>query len=263
MKKTLLLFLLGTTLALGQKQKDNYIKEHFPLLLENLSSEELQAFKSTMKMASKDKLKYIDSNLLRKGSGDQFGVYYQIFSYDLTGVHNRVTIIDEDNREIVIEVDGTISFDNTQPTEKVASTPLATEVTQFTTFAGQTHELEDLLARDGVFIITSTNCGPCMQAYPALNQLATDPAYKNIPFTALYISSAANLKNYTEGSAYKNFGSLENPWDVFTSEVLIKHLVPNYNLKNKAVPYVMVKKNNKVVYSSNRGIKIDQIKKHI
>lgn len=263
MKKTVLLFLLGTSLAIGQTKKDAYIKEHFPLLLENLSTTELDAFKKTMKLSSGNKLKYIDSDLLKKGSGDQFGVYYQIFSYDLTGVSNRVTIIDSDNREIVIEEDGTISFDNTQPKVAAASIPLATEETQFTTFAGQTHELADLLARDGVFIITSTNCGPCMKAYPELNQLATDPAYKAIPFTALYISSATNLKNYTEGSAYKNFGSLEHPWDVFTSEVLIKHLIPSYNLKNKAVPYVMVKKNNKVVYSSNRGIKIDQIKKHI
>ncbi len=263
MKKTLLLFLLGTTLAIGQSKKDNYIKEHFPLLLENLSAEDLQAFKSTMKMSSKDKLRYIDSDLLRKGSGDQFGVYYQIFSYDLTGGHNRVTIIDQENREIVIEEDGTISFDNTQPSNLVDTAIATTDVAEFTTFSGQTYDLPTLLTRDGVFIITSTTCGPCMLAYSDLNQLASDPAYQGIPFTALYINSADNLKTYTEGTVYQNFGLLETPWELFTSEDLIKQLIPNYNLKSKAVPYVMIKKNDKVVYSSNRGIKIDQIKKNL
>jgi len=262
MKKTLLLFLLGTSLAIGQTKKDVYIKEHFPLLLENLSTTELDAFKKTMKLTSGNKLKYIDSDLLKKGSGDQFGVYYQIFSYDLTGARNRVTIIDSDNREIVIEEDGTISFDNTQPSTAISTTEATNEVI-FTTFDEKTYKLEELLERDGVFIITSTTCGPCMLAYPELNQLATDPAYKGVPFTALYINSASNIKNYMEGSAYKNFGKLESPWEVFTSLELIAQLVPQYNLKNKAVPYVYIKKNNKVIYSSNRGIKIDQIKKNL
>ncbi|MDM1407882.1 hypothetical protein [Myroides sp. DF42-4-2] len=263
MKKTLLLFLLGTTLAIGQSKKDNYIKEHFPLLLENLSSEDLQAFKSTMKMSSKNKLKYIDSDLLRKGSGDQFGVYYQIFSFDRTGVRNRVTIIDEENREIVIEEDGTISFDNTLPLSQIDSAAASTTQSTFTTFEGKTYDLADLLTRDGVFLITSTTCGPCMLAYGDLNQLASDPAYQSVPFTALFINSAANLKTYTEGTVYKNFGLLETPWELFTSADLISHLIPNYNVKSKTVPYILIKKNNKVVYSSNRGIKIDQIKKNL
>lgn len=262
MKKIVFLLLLTSTLALGQTKKDNYIKEHFPLLIENLSQEEMKDFKKTMKLNSKNKLTYIDGDLLRKGSGNQFGVYYQIFAYDLSGVKQTVTIIGSDNREIVIEADGTISFDNTKTDDANAKIE-DMAVTQFEAFRGESYNVADIMSWDGVFVITSTTCGPCMQAYAELNALAADPAYEKVKFTALFINPASNLQTYTEGSAYKNFGLLENPWKLFTSQDLIAHLAPTYNLKNKSVPYIFIKKDNKIIYSSNRGIKIDQIKEKL
>ncbi|WP_413513028.1 hypothetical protein [Myroides odoratus] len=260
MKKTVFLLLLTSTLALGQTKKDNYIKEHFPLLIENLSSEELKDFKKTMKLNSKNKLTYLNGDLLQKGSGNQFGAYYQIFAFDLSGVKQTVTIIGSDNREIVIEADGTISFDNTRTGNAEAED---TTTTEFESFSGERYNVADIMNWDGVFVITSTTCGPCMQAYAELNALATDPAYEKVIFTALFINPASNLQTYTEGSTYKNFGLLENPWKLFTSQDLIAHLAPTYNLKNKLVPYVFIKKDNKIIYSSDRGIKIDHIKEKL
>lgn len=262
MKKTVFLLLLTSTLALGQTKKDNYIKEHFPLLIENLSSEELKDFKKTMKLNSKNKLTYLNGNLLQKGSGNQFGAYYQIFAFDLSGVKQAVTIIGSDNREIVIEADGTIAFDNTT-TGNAKAEAEDTTTTEFESFSGERYNVADIMNWDGVFMITSTTCGPCMQAYAKLNALATDPAYEKVIFTALFINPASNLQTYTEGSTYKNFGFLENPWRLFTSQDLIAHLAPTYNLKNKLVPYVFIKKDNKIIYSSDRGIKIDQIKEKL
>lgn len=260
MKKTIvaIAFVCCTTLFAQKGKKEMYIKEHLPLLEHNLTEPELKSFIKSMKFNGKGALVSQDLDLLEKGGGEQFGTYFQYIVTQRTGVANPITIGQADGTEMVIETDGTISFDNRNI--KI-STPLHNsqiEGDKIQSFQNKTFLVDDLTQQDGLFVVTSTSCGPCLLAYPNLNELANDAELNQFAFTALYRDSFEKIATYKTGKAYENFGELETPWNVFSSDELIKRFDVKYDFKS--VPFVFIKKNGKIVYQKY-GIKIEDIKK--
>lgn len=262
MKKYIILsaFLFTATLFAQNDKKDIYIREHLPLLEKNLSTQEYNDFKKSMKFDRKGRLEAQDFDLLKKGSGDKFGIYYQYIITKITGKSYPITLVDQSGREMVIETDGTISFNNTDTISTVKTHNSQIEGNNILSYANEKFDVEKLITEDGLFIVTSTTCGPCVKAYEALNELSKENTFTNTNFTALYRDSFEKINIYKEGTSYKRFGELSSPWNIFSSDELIEKYNTNYDFKG--FPYVFIRKKGKIVYQKY-GIKIDEIRKHL
>lgn len=262
MKKIVILssLLLCTTLYAQHDKKDLYIKKHLPLLEQNLSSDEYKAFKKSMSLNRKGKLLNQDIDLLKKGSDDKFGVYYQYIATEKTGKAYPINLVGSDGRVMVIEVDGTISFDNTKERTKQSDINSQVEGDFIRSYANEKFKVNDLVAKNGLFIVTSTGCGPCVLAYNDLNDLTKEEEFAGIDFTALYRDSFEKINNYKEGPLFKRFGELDAPWNIFSSDELVKKYNTKYNFKG--YPYVFIKKEGEIIYQKY-GIKIEEIKKQL
>lgn len=262
MKKIIIIsaLLLGSILYAQGDKKDRYIQKNLPLVEQNLSNDEYKAFKKSMSFNKKGKLISQDIELLKKGSADKFGIYYQYISTENLGKAYPITLVDSDGREMVIEVDGTISFDNTKEPTKQSEINGQIEGDFIRSYANEKFKVNDLVAKNGLFIVTSTGCGPCVLAYSKLNNLAKEEEFTNINFTALYRDSFEKINNYKESPSFERFGELGAPWNIFNSDELVKKYNSKYDFKG--YPYVFIKKDGKIIYQKY-GIKIDEIKKQL
>ncbi len=259
MKKliTMLAFVLCSITFAQKTDKDVYIANHLPLLKENLTTKEYNTFKKSMRFDKKGKLIYQNSDLLEKGAGNQFGVYYQYISTQRTGASYPIVLVKDDGTEITIEPDGTISRTSISTKEVTDSTIVRNTIKSYT---DKEYNVSELLTEDGLFIVTSTSCGPCVTAYPELNELTKNEAFSKINFVALYRDSFQKINTFKEGSMFQRFGELNAPWIIFSSDELIKRYKTKYDFKG--VPYVFIKKNGKIIYQGY-GIKIDVLKKEL
>lgn len=260
MKKiiTILAFALCSITFAQKTNKDTYITNHLPLLKENLTTQEYNQFKKSMRFDKKGKLIAQDFKLLEKGAGDQFGKYYQHLYQEETGIISIITMVNADGTEITIEKDGTISNRTSVSTKLVVNSEIVGNTIR--SYADKEYNVSDLLSEDGLFIITSTGCGPCVTAYPELNELTNNDTFSKINFVALYRDSFQKINTFKEGSMFQRFGELNTPWVIFSSDELIKRYKTKYDFKG--VPYVFIKKDGKIIYQ-NYGIKIDIIKKEL
>lgn len=258
MKKTLLFLLcmLSITSYAQHSKKDVYIEQHLPLLKQNLTDQEYKQFKKSMRFDKKGNLLSQDFSLLEKGANDQFGVYYQYIYRQSSGRTETIGLIKKDGTEIVISPDGTIIKRTNVSTKQVVNSQIQGD--SIKSYANKTYELNNLLHEDGVYVITSTGCGPCILAYSVLNDLALDPSFSTNKFVALYRDSFQKINTFKEGSAYTQFGELNEPWIIFSSDELIRKFKSKYDFKG--VPYVFIKKDGEIIYQSY-VIKIDEIKK--
>lgn len=260
MKKTfsIIFFVLSVTLFAQNSKKDIYIKQHLPLLKENLTKKEYNQFKKSMRFDKKDHLIAQNFNLLEKGAGDQFGVYFQYIATQRSGRVETIGLSRSDGTEIIISPDGTIISKTKVSTKEVANSQI--EGGTIKSYTNKSYTLSDLLTEDGLFIITSTSCGPCISAYPTLNELTQNTSLSKIKFVALYRDSFQKINTFKEGSMFNKFGELKEPWIIFSSDELIQKYNSKYDFKG--VPYVFIKNNGKIVYQSY-AIKIDEIKKQL
>lgn len=121
-------------------------------------------------------------------------------------------------------------------------------------------KVSDLVSQDGLFIITTTSCGPCILAYPELNELTKDSLFEKVNFVALYSDSFQKINTYKLSSGYERFGELESPWAIFSSDELVRKFNSNYDFDGW--PYVFIKKDGEIVYEKY-GIEIPQIKEQL
>lgn len=238
--------------------KNTYIETHFPLLKENLSAIEQQEFKESLQFNWLGKISSCDAELLEKGAGDQFGSYYQHFSTELTGVPQVIGIVNPDGTEIIIDKDGTILSRTNTSAKEVANNEIVGNTIR--SYEDKEYNVSELLSEDGLFIVTSTGCGPCVTAYPELNELTKHEAFSKINFVALYRDSFQKINTFKEGSMFQRFGELKAPWIIFSSDELIKKYNSKYDFEG--VPYVFIKKDGKIIYQSY-GINIDKIKEEL
>lgn len=241
-----------------QPDKNTYIEAHFPLLKENLSLIEQQEFKESLQFNWLGKMSSCDAELLEKGAGDQFGIYYQHFSTELTGVSQVVGIVNPDGTEIIIDTDGTIVSRTNVSTKEVVNKEIVGNTIR--SYKDKEYNVSELLTEDGLFIVTSTGCGPCVTAYPELNELTKNKAFSKINFVALYRDSFQKINTFKGGSMFQQFGELNAPWIIFSSDELIKKYNSKYDFKG--VPYVFIKKGGEIIYQ-NYGINLDKIKNEL
>lgn len=189
MKKLITLFavVLCTTLFAQNTKKDVYLEQHLPLLKENLTNQEYNQFKKSMRFDKTGNLVGQNFDLLEKGAADQFGVYFQYIATQRSGRSETISLIKSDGTEIIISADGTIVKKTSVSTKEVAASEIEEDHIQ--SYTDKTYKVSDLLSEDGLFIITSTGCGPCVLAYPSLNELTQDPSFSNVNFVALYRDS--------------------------------------------------------------------------
>jgi len=255
---TLLTFVLCTTLFAQSTNKDVYIAQHLPLLKENLSNQEYNQFKKSMRFNKEGKLIIQNFNLLEKGAGDQIGVYYQYIFSQRSGRIETISFIKEDGTEMIIAPDGTITNKTSVSTKAVANNEIVENTIR--SYTDKEYNVSELVTEDGLFIVTSTGCGPCVMAYPKLNKLTENPAFAKINFVALYRDSFQKINTFKDGSMFQRFGELNEPWVIFSSDELIKKYKIKYDFKT--VPFVFIKKDGEIIYQ-NYGIKIEGIEKEL
>lgn len=255
---TLVALVLSLSICAQNSKKDIYIDKHLPLLRENLSEKDLNTFKKSMRFNSKGHLSAQNFELLEQGAKDQIGVYYQYIFSQQSGKSDTIAIVNSNGTELVIAPDGTLLNQSTVSTEKVATSQIVGQ--QITSYDFKTYQVSELLTQDGLFVVTSTTCGPCVVAYPELNKLTQDPNYTHVNFTALYRDSFEKINTYKNGSMFNRFGALEQPWTIFSSDDLIQRFKSGYDFKG--VPYVFIKHQGKIIYKKY-GIDLKQIQKHL
>ncbi len=257
----LILVLLLSSVAYFYSQtpnKDHYIDKNFPALKENLTPEEQQQFKESMSFSLMGKLSEFDLDLLEKGAGNQFGKYYQHIATEMTGTSLVIGLVREDGTEMIIDTDGTITSQTNVSTKAVVNNEIVENTIR--SYTDKEYNVSELVTEDGLFIVTSTGCGPCVMAYPKLNKLTENPAFAKINFVALYRDSFQKINTFKDGSMFQRFGELNEPWVIFSSDELIKKYKIKYDFKT--VPFVFIKKDGEIIYQ-NYGIKIEGIEKEL
>lgn len=232
MKLLTSLFILFYLFAGCQKQQDNkdiYIKEKMPFILENLSTIELASFKEAMLFNEENALISYDMDLLEKGAGKYFDSVITNITRDFGGDISRIILVDEFGNERIIE------------NKKIHHNVNGVEF-----------DLELIKNWEGVFLITSLTCPHCLVLFEDLNKLATSSRNKDYKFVSLFIQSPEVLDNYKKGTAYENFGFLNPEWNVFfSSEELIQEIHPTYFEEEHGYPYFFFRKDGENIEIAN------------
>lgn len=200
--------------------KYTYIENRFPLLLNNLNKKEIDSFINVMKFNEQGILSSLDIDLLKKGSKKEFKNYIVNFTKDLGSNVDYIAIINEVGEEEAL-------INN-----------------YFTNTSNEEIPLSEIESWDGLFVITSLRCGHCLEFFKTLNNLSSS----DVKLVALFPQSSIILENYKKGTAYSNFGFLNNNWNIFfNSEDIVKQLLPEYSDKTDGFPFVFYRKHGKTI----------------
>ncbi|WP_430614164.1 hypothetical protein [Flavobacterium sp. JP2137] len=176
--------------------KETYLNTRLPMLKKNLSESEYNRFMQVMQFDKHGNLNAMDYDLLKKGTGDKLdSVQYRIHA-DMQGFYSDITMVDS------------LGLEN----------KLTPDLVVYTTRDGKAVNIDELTKANTIYLITSVNCGPCMQFFKEGNKIASDPANKDFQFVALYSDPAIRLVNYQKGSRFQRFGLLDEHWLQFDNE---------------------------------------------
>jgi len=78
--------------------------------------------------------------------------------------------------------------------------------------------IADFTKGNTIYMITSVNCGPCVQFSKEANKIASDPANKDFQFVALFADPMIRIENYKKGKLYEKLGLLDEHWLRFSNE---------------------------------------------
>lgn len=194
------------------KTKEAYLEKRIPMLKENLSESEYKEFVESMAFDKKGNLERLHFELLKKGTGDKYdSIYYRIGS-DMIGFYDNIISVDSLGIETFMEP----------------------ELVTYTTIDGKKVNIADFSKKNTIYLITSVNCGPCLEFFEEANKIASNPENKDFQFIALYADPAIRMENYRKGTGFKRFGILDEHWIQFNNgQNIIQEIKQMYKGKRK------------------------------
>ncbi len=194
------------------KTKETYLENRIPMLKENLSESEYKEFVEIMDFDKKGNLNVMNFDLLKKGTSDKYDSIQYRISSDMIGFYDNIISVDS----LGIE------------------TFMGPELVTYTTIDGKKVNIADFTKKNTIYLITSVNCGPCLEFFEEANKIASNPENKDFQFIALYGDPAIRMENYRKGTGFKRFGILDEHWIQFNNEQnIIQEIKQMYKGKRK------------------------------
>lgn len=178
------------------QEKKDYLDARIPMLKKNLTEKEFNQFLQIMEFDKNGNLNGMDFELLEKGTAEKHDSIQYRINADMVGIYGDITIVDSLGLEKLLTPDLVVY--NTIDQKKV--------------------NIADFTKENTIYMITSVNCGPCVQFSKEANKIASDPANKDFQFVALFADPAIRMENYKKGTAYQRFGLLDEHWLRFNNE---------------------------------------------
>lgn len=199
-----------------EDDKDLYLKKHIPKIY-NLNKEDLAIFKESMIFENNHLSEWNDALLEKAFENKDDYNYTTFYLYKNLNINvDTIVTVGRDSKEVMI-------------------------TTNFYTKDGNSYPLDSVSKWNSVFYMVTLNCGSCINEFVKMNELSNKFKNTDVKFVAL-VKNLDNLKYYTKGQIFKDYGFLNDNWIILEENFLTPFIHSEYD-SFSGYPEVFFRKN--------------------